>query len=88
MQNGQDLYSALTQVLALPTDSPEQGAALKALKPLFETQPAMLPALLPQFTANLAGAGTDSLMKRWTLELLRFALSTPSLTLEARTQRE
>lgn len=82
-----DPVTALTYALSCSTDSPEQATALKALRAVFEAQP----AAIPQFCATLLGnavAGKDSLFKRFTIELFGYALGTNSLSLDVRTQRE
>lgn len=82
-----DPVTALTYALSCSTDSPEQATALKALRAVFEAQP----ATIPQFCATLLGnavAGKDSLFKRFTIELFGYALGTNSLSLDLRAQRE
>lgn len=82
-----DPVSALTHALSLPTDSPEQAHALKALRHIFEVQPAAIPQFCITLLQN-AVAGKDSLFKRFIIELFCFALGTVGLSLDVRTQRE
>lgn len=82
-----DPVTALTYALSCSTDSPEQATALKALRAVFEAQPATIPQFCPTLLGN-AVAGKDSLFKRFTIELFGYALGTNSLSLELRMQRE
>lgn len=82
-----DPVTALTHALSCPTDSPEQATALKALRAVFESQPATIPQFCQTLLQN-AVSGKDSLFKRFTIELFGFALGTAGLSLDVRTQCE
>lgn len=85
-----DIVSVFSYALSCPSDSPEQGQALKVLKQTLEQQPAALPQFAITLLQNSVGSGTrDSLLKRFSIELLCFALSSGStLSLDVRTQCE
>jgi symplekin len=82
-----DPVTALTHALSCPTDSQEQATALKALRAVFESQPATIPQFCQTLLQN-AVSGKDGLFKRFTIELFGFALGATGLSLDVRTQRE
>ncbi|KZP11483.1 hypothetical protein FIBSPDRAFT_800184 [Athelia psychrophila] len=82
--NPVDPLQALSAALAVPADSKEQADLLSALRESLEAHPHPIPILCTTLIKTVSGAG-DSLLKRWVLELLQFAICRSSLTLEART---
>lgn len=85
--NPVDPLQALSAALAVPADSKEQADLLSALRESLEAHPSPIPILCTTLIKTVSGAG-DSLLKRWVLELLQFAICRSSLTLEVRTQRQ
>ncbi|KIM53908.1 hypothetical protein SCLCIDRAFT_1222437 [Scleroderma citrinum Foug A] len=83
--NPVDPLQALSAALAVPADSKEQAELLAALRESLETHPSPIPILCTTLIRTVSGAG-DSLLKRWVLDLLHFALCRSTLTLDARTQ--
>ena len=84
--NPLDPLQALSAALAVPADSREQAELLAALRDSLESHPSPIPILCTTLIRTVSGAG-DSLLKRWVLDLLHFALARSTLTLDARTQR-
>ncbi|KAG6336042.1 hypothetical protein ID866_3041 [Astraeus odoratus] len=83
--NPMDPLQALSAALAVPADSREQADLLAALRESLEAHPSPIPILCTTLIKTVSGAG-DSLLKRWVLDLLHFALCRSSLSLEVRTQ--
>ncbi|KAI0372816.1 hypothetical protein BV20DRAFT_1034476 [Pilatotrama ljubarskyi] len=79
-----DPLSQLSLALAAPADSQEQADLLATLREQLENHPS-LSILCSTLIKTLAGAG-DSLLKRWVLDLLHFAICRSNLSLDARTQ--
>ncbi|KAI8996570.1 Symplekin tight junction protein C terminal-domain-containing protein [Trametes punicea] len=79
-----DPLSQLSLALAAPADSKEQADLLAALRESLENHPS-LSILCSTLIKTLSGAG-DSLLKRWVLDLLHFAICRSSLGVDARTQ--
>lgn len=84
--NAVDPLQALSAALAVPADSKEQADLLAGLRESLEAHPSPIPILCTTLIRTVSGAG-DSLLKRWVLELLHFAICRSTLTLEVRTQR-
>lgn len=81
-----DPLQALSAALAAPSDSKEQSDLLNALRENLEAFPNPIPILCATLISTVSGAG-ESLLKRWVLDLMHFALCRSSLSLDARTQR-
>ena len=81
-----DPLQQLSAALAVPADSKEQADLLGALRESLEVHPNPIPILCTTLIKTVSGAG-DSLLKRWVLDLLHFAICRSSLSTEARTQR-
>ena len=81
-----DPLQQLSAALAVSADSKEQADLLAALRDSLEAHPNPIPILCTTLIKTVSGAG-DSLLKRWVLDLLHFAICRSSLSLEARTQR-
>ncbi|KAH9846038.1 Symplekin tight junction protein C terminal-domain-containing protein [Lenzites betulinus] len=81
---GSDPLSQLSLALSAPADSKEQADLLATLRESLESHPS-LSILCSTLLKTLSGAG-DSLLKRWVLDLLHFAICRSSLSLDARTQ--
>ncbi|KAI0820808.1 Symplekin tight junction protein C terminal-domain-containing protein [Trametes gibbosa] len=79
-----DPLSQLSLALAAPADSKEQADLLATLRESLEGHPS-LSILCSTLLKTLSGAG-DSLLKRWVLDLLHFAICRSNLSLDARTQ--
>ena len=84
--NQLDPLQQLSAALAAPPDSQQQADLLAALRESLEAFPSPIPVLCSTLLKTAAGP-TDTLLKRWVLELLHFAICRSSLSLEARTQR-
>lgn len=80
-----DPLQALSAALAVPSDSKEQADLLAKLRESLEAHPSPIPILCTTLIKTVSGAG-DSLLKRWVLDLLHFAICRSNLSLEARTQ--
>ncbi|OCH93643.1 hypothetical protein OBBRIDRAFT_885314 [Obba rivulosa] len=80
-----DPLQQLAAALAVPPDSKEQADLLATLRESLEAHPSPIPILCTTLIKTVAGAG-DSLLKRWVLDLLHYAICRSSLTVEARTQ--
>lgn len=80
-----DPLQTLSAALAAPADSKEQADLLASLRESLEAHPNPIPILCNTLIKTVAGPG-DSLLKRWVLDLLHFAICRSSLSLEARTQ--
>jgi len=83
--NNVDPLHLLSAALAVPADSKEQADLLATLRESLEAHPSPIPILCTTLIKTVSGAG-DSLLKRWVIELLHFAICRASLTHEARTQ--
>ena len=81
-----DPLQALSAAFAAPADSKEQSDLLSALREALEIHPGTIPILCKTLIGTLSGAG-DSLLKRWVLDLLHFALCLSNLSIDARAQR-
>jgi symplekin len=81
-----DPLQALSAALSVPAGSKEQADLLSTLRESLEAHPSPIPVLCTTLLKIVPGAG-DSLLKRWVLDLLQFAISRSSLSLDARTQR-
>ena len=81
-----DPLSQLSAALAAPADSQQQADLLATLRESLENHPS-LSILCSTLIKTLSGAG-DSLVKRWVLDLLHYAICKSNLSLEARTQCE
>ncbi|KAL1941146.1 hypothetical protein VTO73DRAFT_7358 [Trametes versicolor] len=79
-----DPLSHFSLALAAPADSKEQADLLATLRDSLEGHPS-LPILCSTLLKTLSGAG-DSLLKRWVLDLLHFAICRSNLSIDARTQ--
>ncbi|KAI6016044.1 Symplekin tight junction protein C terminal-domain-containing protein [Pisolithus microcarpus] len=83
--NPLDPLQALSAALAVPADSKEQAELLAALRESLEAHPSPIPILCTTLIRTVSGAG-ESLLKRWVLDLLHFAICRSSLSLEVRSQ--
>ncbi len=81
-----DPLRALSAALAAPADSKEQADALSTLRENLEAHPNPIPVLCSTLISTLSNAG-DSVLRRWVLDLLHFAICRANLSVEARTQR-
>ncbi len=82
----QDPLQLLSQALSVAPDKVEtQRALLKTLREQLEAQPGPIPILCNTLIRTVTGAG-DSLLKRWFLDLIHFAISRSALSLDVRAQ--
>lgn len=81
-----DPLQTLQAALAVPADSEAQASLLQTLRENLEAQPTPIPILCSTLIKTVTGAG-DSLLKRWVIDLVYFALGRSSLSFETRTQR-
>jgi len=84
--NPVDPLQTLSAALAVPADSKEQADTLATLRESLEAHPNPIPILCTTLIKTVSSAG-DSLLKRWVLDLLHFAISRSNLSPEVRTQR-
>ncbi|KAI0072686.1 hypothetical protein K474DRAFT_1604648 [Panus rudis PR-1116 ss-1] len=80
-----DPLQALQAALSAPTNSKEQADLLTALRESLEAHPSPIPILCTTLIKTVSGA-EDSLLRRWVLDLLHFAICRSPLSIEARTQ--
>ncbi|KAN0088491.1 Symplekin tight junction protein C terminal domain containing protein [Tylopilus felleus] len=80
-----DPLQALQKALAVPAESKEQADLLAKLRESLEAHPAPIPILCTTLLKIVSGAG-DSLLKRWVLDLVHFAIARSTLSHEVRTQ--
>ena len=80
-----DPLSQLSAAIAAPAGSQEQADLLATLRESLENHPS-LSILCSTLIKLLSGEG-DSLVKKWVLDLLHFAICKSNLSIEARTQR-
>ena len=81
-----DPLQSLSAALAAPPDSKEQADLLTTLRESLEARPQPIPILCTTLIKNVTGAN-DSLLKRWVLDLLHFAICRSPLSMEVRTNR-
>lgn len=81
-----DPLQMLGAALAVPPDSKEQAELLATLRESLEAHPSPIPVLCTTLITTVSSAG-DSLLKRWVLDLLHFAICRSNLPVETRTQR-
>ncbi|KAI0050978.1 hypothetical protein FA95DRAFT_1555019 [Auriscalpium vulgare] len=79
-----DTLQALGAALAVPADSKEQAELLATLRASLEVHTQTIPILCTTLIKNVAGPG-DSLLKRWVLDLLHFAIARAGLPHPTRT---
>ncbi|EPQ56463.1 hypothetical protein GLOTRDRAFT_59735 [Gloeophyllum trabeum ATCC 11539] len=82
--NPVDPLQTLSAALAVPPDSKEQAELLATLRESLEAYPGPIPILCKTLIRTLSGAG-DSVLKRWVLDLLHFAICRSNLSVEVRT---
>ncbi|KAI0091687.1 Symplekin tight junction protein C terminal-domain-containing protein [Irpex rosettiformis] len=80
-----DPLKALSAALGAATDSKEQADVLNTLREHLEAHPSPIPVLCSTLISTLSNAG-DSVLRRWVLDLLHFAICRANLSVEARTQ--
>jgi symplekin len=80
-----DPLSALAAAIAVEPNSKAQYDLLSDLRESLEAAPGPIPILCTTLFKQLVGSG-DSLLKKWFLDLLHFAICRSNLTLEVRTQ--
>ena len=83
--NPVDPLQALQAALTVTPNSKEQADLLLSLRESLENQPAPIPVLV-DYLLRLAVNADDSLLKRWILDLLHFAISRSTLSVDIRTQ--
>jgi symplekin len=83
--NQVDPLQLLQAALTAPENTTEQANLLAALREALELHPAPIPILVHTLIGKVVNAG-DSLLKRWVIDLLHFALGRSSLSLDQRTQ--
>ncbi|KDR80507.1 hypothetical protein GALMADRAFT_264472 [Galerina marginata CBS 339.88] len=83
--NSVDPLQTLQAALVAQANSQEQADLLAALRESLENHPSPIPILVQTLFNNVQNSG-DSLLKRWVLDLLHFAICRSSLSLDQRTQ--
>ncbi|KAF9462864.1 Symplekin tight junction protein C terminal-domain-containing protein [Collybia nuda] len=83
--NPVDPLQTLQAALTVQANSKEQADLLAALRETLENHPAPIPILVGTLIGIVVNAG-DSLLKRWVIDLLHFAICRSTLSLEQRTQ--
>lgn len=81
-----DPLQTLQKAYAVPPDSKEQEDLLAQLRESLESNPSFVPLLCSSLIRTVTGA-QDSILKRWTLDLLHYAISRANLPVEKRTER-
>lgn len=81
-----DPLQALQAAYAEQPDSPEQADRLSKLRDHLEEHPSYIPVLCSSLIRGIPGT-QDSLVRRWTLELLHYGISRANLPIEKRTER-
>ncbi|KAF9005927.1 Symplekin tight junction protein C terminal-domain-containing protein [Cyathus striatus] len=82
--NSVDPLQTLQAALSVPANSKEQADLLSVLRESLEARPAPIPLLVTPLIGIVVNS-TDSLLKRWVLDLLHFAICRSSLSIEQRT---
>ena len=85
MAHAGDPLQMLTAALNAPTNSKEQADLLASLRESLEVHPGPIPVLCNSLIKTVSNAD-DSLLRRWVLDLLHFAICRSSLNIETRTQ--
>ncbi|KAG6381608.1 hypothetical protein JVT61DRAFT_206 [Boletus reticuloceps] len=80
-----DPLHTLSAALKVPADSKEQADLLATLRESLEAHPAPIPVLCTTLINIVTGAG-DTLLKRWVLDLLHFAIARSTLSQDVRAQ--
>ncbi|SJL03526.1 related to Symplekin [Armillaria ostoyae] len=80
-----DPLQTLQAALTVPANSKEQADLLAALRESLEAHPAPIRILVGTLIGIVANTG-DSLLKRWVLDLLQFAICRSTLPLDQKTQ--
>jgi len=80
-----DPVHTLQAALAAQTNPQEQAELLTRLRESLETHPGPIPLLTPTLL-NIVLSSADSLLRRWCLDLVHFAICRSSLTLDQKTQ--
>lgn len=80
-----DPLQLLQAALTAPENTKEQADLLASLRETLEHHPAPIPILVHTLIRKVTDA-EDSLLKRWILDLLHFALGRSTLSIEQRTQ--
>ncbi|KAF8636400.1 hypothetical protein AX17_003582 [Amanita inopinata Kibby_2008] len=83
--NPVDPLQTLQAALKVPANSKEQADLLATFRESLENHPAPIPILVGTLIGIVVNAG-DSLLKRWVIDLLHFAICRSTLSLEQRTQ--
>jgi symplekin len=81
----QDPVQALHQALTLPAESTEQSKALQTASERFEANPKRLPELCAQLLPMVVDGG-ETLLRRWTLEMVGFAVGRGELGEEVKVE--
>lgn len=81
-----DPLTRFSEALSAPADSKEQATLLATLREQLEAHQNTIPILCQTLLATL-GSSSDSLLKRWVLDLLHFGICVSGLTPETRTTR-
>ncbi|KAF8661382.1 hypothetical protein AX16_001475 [Volvariella volvacea WC 439] len=80
-----DPLHILQSALAAQANSKEQADLLSTLRESLESHPAPIPILVGTLVGIIVNAG-DSLLKRWVIDLLHYAICRSPLSVEQRTQ--
>ena len=83
--NPVDPLQTLQAALAVPQNSKEQADLLTSLRDHLENNPAPVPVLVDHLLRTVVNA-EDSLLRRWILDLLQYAICRSPLSLEVKTQ--
>jgi len=83
----QDPVQALGIALSLPAESSEQASALQTASSRFEANPRKLPELCSQLLPMVVEGG-ESLLRRWTLEMVGLAVGRGELVDEVKIEGE
>ncbi|KAF9045824.1 hypothetical protein BDZ89DRAFT_1188893 [Hymenopellis radicata] len=84
--NPVDPLATLQAALVVPANSAEQAELLASLRESLESRPSPIPVLLGTGLVASVAHASDSLLKRWTLDLLQYAICRSALSLDEKTQ--
>ena len=86
ISDNMDPLQALQAAYSVPPDSKEQEEQLSGLRDYLEANPNYIPVLCSTLVRGLLNA-QDSLLRRWTLDLLQYGICKANLPVEKRTER-
>ncbi|EAU90241.2 cleavage/polyadenylation specificity factor [Coprinopsis cinerea okayama7 len=86
--NPVNALQTLQAALVAEPNTKEQADILATLRESLESHPSPIPTIVDTLISRIAVNAGDSLLKRWILDLLQFAIARSTLPLETRTQND